>query len=74
MELILVQSRAVRAYGYRQGVLLIAFHNGKVYRYGRVPRAIFDALQAATSKGHYFTTMIRPHYRGRLVAETIPQA
>jgi hypothetical protein len=54
-------------------VLLIAFHSGKVYRYGRVPRAIFDALQAATSKGHYFTTMIRPHYRGRLVAETIPQ-
>jgi hypothetical protein len=71
MNLIPVQSRAFRAYGYRRGVLTVVFHSGKVYRYGWVPRRVFEALQAAPSKGHYFATAIRPHYRGRLVAEAL---
>jgi hypothetical protein len=74
MDLILVQSRALRAYGYRRGVLTLVFHSGTVYRYGWVPRTIFAGLQAAASKGHYFATVIRPHYRGRLVAEAVPPA
>ncbi len=67
MKLTPVQSTALAAIGYRRGVLRIAFHSGKVYRYSRVPRAVFAGLQAAPSKGRYFTTAIRPHYPGRLV-------
>ncbi len=73
MELIAVQSRAIRAYGYRGGVLTVVFHSGKIYRYGWVPRVVFTAWQAAPSKGQYFATVIRPRYHGRLVAEAIPR-
>jgi len=43
--------------------LEIEFPKGKVYEYEGVPRAIFDGLMRATSKGKFFAAWIDGRYR-----------
>jgi hypothetical protein len=60
-----VDSSALASIGYDPNTraLEVEFESGAVYRYARVPRAIYDELMAAASRGHYFSTRIRDHYR-----------
>jgi hypothetical protein len=42
--------------------LEIEFRGGEVYRYFRVPVAVYNALMSANSKGRYFARVIRDTY------------
>jgi hypothetical protein len=46
-------------------VLEIEFRNGRIYQYFAVPRSVFAGLMGAGSKGEFFTSHIRGHYRYR---------
>lgn len=43
--------------------LRLEFCNGRVYDYFDVPAQIFEELLAAESKGRYFNSHIRNHFR-----------
>jgi lysyl-tRNA synthetase class 2 len=45
--------------------LWLEFRNGAVYRYFRVPPALYYALLEAPSKGVYFNRNIRGHFQYR---------
>jgi hypothetical protein len=64
-----VQSSVLRSVGYSGAstTLEIEFMTGLIYRYLRVPRARFDALMKASSKGRYFNANIRDHYSYKIV-------
>ncbi|HEY4203284.1 MAG TPA: KTSC domain-containing protein [Devosiaceae bacterium] len=47
---------------------------GKRYDYAEVPPAIYAAFKSAASKGHFFNTRIRDHFRYREIAEGGPPA
>ena len=49
-------------YDPRRRELLIVFQSGRRYRYQDVPRATFEGLQAAPSRGDYFNTHIRERF------------
>lgn len=51
------------AYDARTRTLTIRFVEGGRYRYRAVPRAVFDALLAAPSKGRFFHEEIDGRYR-----------
>ena len=57
-------SSVIRSFEYdpRRRELLIVFQSGRRYRYQDVPRATFEALQAAASHGDYFNTHIREQF------------
>jgi lysyl-tRNA synthetase class 2 len=42
--------------------LRIVFTTGKRYSYHDVPRDVFEALQAAFSKGEFFNAHIKDHF------------
>ncbi len=43
--------------------LLVVFQSGRQYVYQDVPKETHDALKAAFSKGEFFNTHIREHFR-----------
>lgn len=43
--------------------LRIVFQTGRQYLYKDVPEAIFEGFKQAFSKGSYFNTHIREHFR-----------
>jgi hypothetical protein len=62
-----VQSSLLASIGYSiHATLDVELRSGALYRYFAVPRAVFDGLMAAESKGAYFNFNIRnrfPHTR-----------
>jgi KTSC domain-containing protein len=68
-----VESSVIRDYEYDGSaqVLYVTFVSGKTYAYDRVPPDVYDAFEAAGSKGKFFNRYIRDHYRYVLV--TLPR-
>jgi hypothetical protein len=65
-------STVIRQIGYEpdQRQLIIVFQSGRRYAYYDVPREIYSALRAASSRGAYFNERIRDRFRyARLDAE-----
>lgn len=64
MKVTLVDSSVIAmvAYDETNEVLEVRFHNGRTYRYFRVPPDEHDALLAADSIGRYFNEVIKPKY------------
>lgn len=64
MERTHVSSTNLRGIGFdpETRILEVEFVNGTVYQYQEVPRAEYDALMAAGSKGGYFNANIRKKY------------
>jgi hypothetical protein len=62
-----VQSSNLSAVDYdpRSGQLTIAFHNGRVYAYFRVPPPAFAGLMQARSRGKYFHVHIKHRFAWR---------
>ena len=60
-----VESSNLAAVGYdeRQQVLEVAFLDGSVYQYYRVPADVYRELMEAPSHGSYFYWNIREAYR-----------
>ena len=59
-----VDSDAIRAVGYRGGVLLIQFRRGDtIYSFPGVPYSVFEELLDAESKGTYYHQHICGRYR-----------
>jgi hypothetical protein len=56
-----VASSSLSSIGYneRARTLEVEFRNGHIYQYVDVPRALYDGLRAAGSKGRYFNEHIR---------------
>lgn len=55
MERVNVESSMIEAVGYDPDSkeLEVAFNSGEIYRYADVPRAIYEGLLAADSKGQF---------------------
>jgi hypothetical protein len=64
MERKLVMSSELHSIGYdpAEQVLEVEFRTGGIYRYLGVPRASYNALMAAMSKGRFFNTQIKSSY------------
>jgi hypothetical protein len=69
MERIAVESSSVRAVGYDPATfeLEIEFHNGRSYRYQRVPIAAFRLLLQAPSIGEFVNEQIKPRFEAKAV-------
>jgi hypothetical protein len=57
-------STAIRTFHYRPHAreLEVIFITGRRYAYFDVPSETVDAFRAATSKGAFFNTQIRPYF------------
>ena len=55
------------AYTASESFLDLEFRNGAIYRYFAVPATIHQDLLAADSKGSYFNSRIRGHFRYVLI-------
>lgn len=64
-------SRVIRTFFYdaARHELRIVFQTGRQYLYKEVPEAIFEGLKQAFSKGVYFNTHIREHFRCEEITE-----
>ena len=64
-----VHSSVIRSVGYdsKTPELEVEFDSRQIYRYQRVPRAKFNALLKASSKGRYFNAHIRDLYPYRIL-------
>jgi hypothetical protein len=69
MDRVPVHSSSVVSVGYDEQTfeLEIEFHNGRVYRYERVPIAAYRLLLRAPSIGEYVNTVIKPRFEARAV-------
>lgn len=69
MERITVESSSVRAIGYEPATfeLEIEFHNGRAYRYQRVPMAAYRLLLRAPSVGKFVNEQIKPRFAAKEV-------
>ena len=63
MSMIPVNSSAIAAIGYDNGVLAVAFHNTGTYYHPGVPFEIFLGLLHADSHGTYYNQNIRGKYK-----------
>ena len=64
MRMIAVDSSAIRAIGYADGVLGVLFHTSPtVYMHPGVPYAEYVALMNAESKGTFYNQQIRGKYK-----------
>lgn len=63
MNLIRVNSSAIRAIGYDGSTLTVEFHGGRIYDHPGVPYHVYSDLMDATSKGRYYSRYIRGRYR-----------
>ena len=60
-----VESTLIKEAGYDEAtqVLTVKFVNGdEIYEYKNVPKAVYDELMAAESKGSFFTKNIKGKY------------
>lgn len=63
-----VDSSVLRSVGYDdQGTLEVEFHNGHIYHYFVVPKAVHQELMSSPSLGRYFNEHIRNHYPDKRV-------
>jgi hypothetical protein len=69
MERSRVDSSSVLSVGYDTAAaeLEIEFHNGRVYRYLKVPAAAYRLLLRAPSIGEYVNTVIKPRFEAKSV-------
>ena len=60
-------SSVIDSFSYRErdSELVVKFTSGKRYAYARVPKAVYDELRHASSKGSYFNTRIRDRFPAR---------
>lgn len=60
-------STVIASFSYRENdsELVVKFRSGKRYAYERVPKAVYDELRHAPSKGSYFNTRIRDRFPTR---------
>lgn len=58
-----VNSSAIAAIGYENGVLAVTFHNTGTYLHPGVPYSVFAGLLQAGSKGAYYNRYIRGRYK-----------
>ena len=59
-----VQSSSIAQLGYKYRTMKVAFKNGKIYEFKKVPRAQFDKFCDSLSKGKFFINEIKncfPH-------------
>lgn len=65
-------SRAILSAGYdaTSQTLELEFGSGRIYRFERVPRGVYEWLLRAPSKGGYVTRMINDRYPYRDVTPT----
>jgi hypothetical protein len=63
MVMIPVNSSAIAAIGYEQGVLAVTFHDTGTYFHPGVPYSVFAALLHASSKGAFYNRYVRGRYR-----------
>lgn len=65
MEMIHVNSSAIRAIGYDPTTsrMNIAFEQGETYSFCKVPAHVFEDFLNARSKGTYYNDHIRDHYQ-----------
>jgi hypothetical protein len=59
-----IESALIKEIGYdsEEKDLYIYFHKGGLFKYSGVENAIWDEFVAATSKGKYFHSVIKPRY------------
>lgn len=62
-----VDSSSISEVGYRRRTLKVQFNNGHTYEFRKVPRALFDQLLKAQSKGEFFNREIRSAFPQRQV-------
>lgn len=62
MELKQVQSSNIKAIGYEGKKLIIQYNSGATYVYNNVPRALFEALTNAESKGKFVNENIKSFF------------
>jgi len=64
-----VNSSNVDSAGYDEvnGILEVAFVNGTLYEYYRVPQSVFEELLRAASPGSYLNQKIKPYYQFRQI-------
>ena len=64
-----VESSSVAAVGFEptRNELTVRFVSGESYVYSMVPRAVFDALLEAASKGRFVNQSLKPRYPVRKV-------
>lgn len=69
MKLQSVESSMIQSVGYDQEaeVLQVMFNSGKIYQYYGVPKAIYDGLMTADSKGSYMRQAVIDCYPYRTV-------
>jgi hypothetical protein len=60
---------AASAYAPESRTLYLRFHSGDVYRYFEVPPAEYESFLTAESKGRYFLSHIRDHFRYERMAK-----
>jgi hypothetical protein len=58
-----VNSSAIAAIGYENGVLAVRFHHTGIYHHPGVPYWVYCGLMRAGSKGSYYNRHIRGRYR-----------
>jgi hypothetical protein len=63
MNLISVNSSAIRAVGYDGHTLVVVFHNSGRYDHPGVPESVYRGLMSASSMGAYYNRNIRGRYR-----------
>lgn len=58
-------SSVIRFFNYdpKKHELHIVFQSGRRYTYEEVPEKIYRAMKSAFSKGEFFNTHIRDHFR-----------
>ena len=62
MSMIPVSSSAIRAIGYEDGTLAVAFHNSGTYLHPGVPYSVFERFMRSGSKGAFYNQNIRGRY------------
>lgn len=59
-----VVSNSIRSIGHDDETLEVEFHNGRLYRYHRFPKRLYQRFVNAQSHGDFFHEEIRPVYKG----------
>jgi hypothetical protein len=63
MNMLPVNSSAIRAVGYDGHTLSVEFHSGKTYDHPGVPDSVYREFMAASSMGAYYGRHIRGRYQ-----------
>lgn len=57
-----VASTSISEIGYKRRTMNVKFHNGKLYEFKKVPRALFDKFSNSASIGQFFNQEIKAGY------------